>query len=148
MFSTSLDGTVETKPIGVTPFRTVLCRSQGMEALILRETDKLVEDWTARTGRFDGLIYLMYVVRPRTKSFRSTSARPKHSEKVKGICRSTSRICIAAKVCSLGGATTTLTTSGTSARSYCLIIHHLRQRGSVGSGRRRFSKSFPQILPS
>jgi hypothetical protein len=51
--------TVLTKTIGRNGGRSVLLRSPEMEALVLRETQKLVEDWKVGSHRFDGLIYCM-----------------------------------------------------------------------------------------
>ena len=39
--------------------RPVLARSREMEALVLAETTKLVEDWRAKAKTYDGLIYCM-----------------------------------------------------------------------------------------
>lgn len=63
LFDASAEGVVSTVSIGRAHPRMVLCRSAKMEALVLRETDKLVEDWKSRREEYDGLIYLMYTVR-------------------------------------------------------------------------------------
>src|SRR5207247_9596103 len=63
LFDASAEGTVSTVSIGLARPRQVLGRSAEMEALVLRETDKLVEDWKSGRGEYDGLIYLMYTVR-------------------------------------------------------------------------------------
>lgn len=39
--------------------RPVLMRSLEMEALVLAETKKLVDDWESGTHRYDGLIYFV-----------------------------------------------------------------------------------------
>jgi hypothetical protein len=39
--------------------RPVLMRSPGMEALVLAETTKLVEDWESKVHRYDGANYCM-----------------------------------------------------------------------------------------
>lgn len=52
--------TVRTKKVGKTYVRNVLERSSAMEALIVTECDKLIDDWQQGTNRYDGLIYMMY----------------------------------------------------------------------------------------
>ena len=52
--------TVRTKKVGKTYVRNVLERSSAMEALIVTECDKLIDDWQRGTNRYDGLIYMMY----------------------------------------------------------------------------------------
>jgi hypothetical protein len=58
LFTTDSDGVVAHRMLGRTS-RSVLMRSPEMEALILAQTQKLVEDWESRTHRYDGLIYCM-----------------------------------------------------------------------------------------
>ena len=55
------DGSVvQTKEIGSKHKRKVLVRSSQMEEAILKETDKLVEDYQTGANLYDGLIYIMY----------------------------------------------------------------------------------------
>ncbi|QWV96095.1 hypothetical protein KP005_11960 [Geomonas nitrogeniifigens] len=63
LFETSEEGRVSTTTIGTENCRHVLLRSKEMEALIVRETDKLVSDWRSGSKEYDGLIYLMYTAR-------------------------------------------------------------------------------------
>jgi hypothetical protein len=51
---------VKTRKIGKTNYRTVLCRSQAMETMMISETDKLVADLAQQSFQYDGLIYMMY----------------------------------------------------------------------------------------
>lgn len=57
------DGTVATKEIGKINRRRVLCRSEGMEALVRRECSLLIHDWKEEKGLYDGLIYMMAMER-------------------------------------------------------------------------------------
>jgi hypothetical protein len=60
MFATDRSGAVATRVIGRgATTRPVLVRSVEMEALVLEESGKLVEDWSAGRRRYDGLIYCM-----------------------------------------------------------------------------------------
>ena len=59
LFSTSSSGVVNTKKIGITNVRNILCRSDQMESLIISECAKLVYDWTIDTHDYDGLLYIM-----------------------------------------------------------------------------------------
>lgn len=52
------NGVVQTRKIGKDG-RQVLQRSPEMEALIIRETRTLLDDWRTGTHRYDGLIYCM-----------------------------------------------------------------------------------------
>jgi hypothetical protein len=61
LFSTSTSGVVHTKKIGATNVRNILCRSDQMESLIIRECRKLVDDWTSDAHVYDGLLYIMVV---------------------------------------------------------------------------------------
>ena len=54
---------VSTKTIGASNVRSVLRRSEAMEMKVLAETDLLVKDWEQGLNEYDGLIYLMYVIR-------------------------------------------------------------------------------------
>ena len=45
LFATAADGYVRTRTIGRTSRRQVLCRSQAMEQLVIRETDRLIAAW-------------------------------------------------------------------------------------------------------
>ena len=56
LFLTDVDGVVAHRMLGRTS-RPLLMRSPEMEALILAETAKLVEDWESGNHRYDGLIY-------------------------------------------------------------------------------------------
>ena len=56
LFSTHADGVVAHRVLGRNS-RPILMRSPEMEALILAETAKLVEDWESGNHRYDGLIY-------------------------------------------------------------------------------------------
>ena len=58
LFKADAEGVVAHRMLGRTS-RPVLMRSPEMEALILVETDKLVEDWESGRHRYDGLIYCM-----------------------------------------------------------------------------------------
>jgi hypothetical protein len=58
LFAADADGVVAHRMIGRTS-RPILMRSPEMEALILTETAKLVEDWQSGTHHYDGLIYCM-----------------------------------------------------------------------------------------
>jgi hypothetical protein len=60
LFDASSSGIVATKEIGRDNRRQVICRSQGMENLIVFEADRLVSDWKSGTHKYDGLIYMMY----------------------------------------------------------------------------------------
>lgn len=55
---------VLTRMVGRTRQRTILCRHPDMDAQILNETVKLVDDWSAKGGQFDGIIYMMFTSRP------------------------------------------------------------------------------------
>jgi hypothetical protein len=59
LFETTPDGTVNTKIIGQTNIRPVLCRNADMEELVRRECRKLIDDWKAHEAKYDGLIYMM-----------------------------------------------------------------------------------------
>ena len=61
LFNTSSNGTVQTKIIGTSNIRNVLCRSDQMESIVIRECAKLVDDWTSNTHLYDGLLYIMAV---------------------------------------------------------------------------------------
>ena len=61
LFSTSTSGIVQTKKIGTTNVRNILCRSEQMESLIVKECAKLVDDWTSGTHVYDGLLYIMAI---------------------------------------------------------------------------------------
>jgi len=61
LFKHSEDLNVETKTIGKTTIRQILCRSDEMNGMILRETDILTEDWNCQADDFDGLIYMMFL---------------------------------------------------------------------------------------
>ena len=58
LFAADADGVVAHRMLGRTS-RPILLRSPEMEALILAETAKLVEDWESGQHRYDGLIYCM-----------------------------------------------------------------------------------------
>ena len=58
LFKADTEGVVAHRMLGRNS-RPVLMRSPEMEALILAETDKLVEDWESGTHQYDGLIYCM-----------------------------------------------------------------------------------------
>ena len=60
LFELTDSGHVLTKEIGSKVKRLVLRRSQGMEKLIRREIDILVEDWRNNTDEYDGAIYMMF----------------------------------------------------------------------------------------
>lgn len=55
---------VRTRMVGLARQRPIICRHPDMDALILNETAKLVDDWTAKGGQFDGIIYMMFMHRP------------------------------------------------------------------------------------
>ena len=61
LFQHSGDLIVGTKVIGTKLQRTVLCRSTQMEQLVRSETEKLFDDWERSGGKFDGLIYMMFL---------------------------------------------------------------------------------------
>ncbi|MCC6550020.1 MAG: hypothetical protein IT279_08125 [Ignavibacteriaceae bacterium] len=60
LFAVNQDGSVRVRELGQTNRRNLLCRSEGMEALIRRETARLMEDYYRREGIYDGLLYMMY----------------------------------------------------------------------------------------
>jgi hypothetical protein len=51
---------VRTKSIGSTVKRTVLCRHEEMDDLILKQVELLTNDWRNGVHSYDGLIYLMF----------------------------------------------------------------------------------------
>lgn len=55
---------VHTRMVGLARQRSILCRHPDMNALILNETSKLVNDWSAKNGMFDGMIYMMFILGP------------------------------------------------------------------------------------
>ena len=60
LFESTGNGTVATKTIGkAASARAVLARSAEMEAMLLREAGKLLEDWESKRHKLDGLIYCM-----------------------------------------------------------------------------------------
>jgi len=60
LFESTTNGIVATKTIGkAASTRSVLARSAEMEEMILRETEKLLEDWKSKQHKLDGLIYCM-----------------------------------------------------------------------------------------
>jgi hypothetical protein len=60
LFEFTAHGTVATKSLGkAASARSVLARSAEMEAMILREAEKLLEDWESKQHKLDGLIYCM-----------------------------------------------------------------------------------------
>ena len=61
LFSTSNNGIVHSKKIGITNVRNILCRSDQMESLIISECAKLVDDWKNDIHVYDGLLYIMAV---------------------------------------------------------------------------------------
>jgi hypothetical protein len=56
-------GIVAKKEIGQKNRRHVFCRSSDMESLVISEVDKLVSDWESSVHQYDGLIYMMYLLR-------------------------------------------------------------------------------------
>ena len=58
LFTTDAAGVVSHRMLGRTS-RPVLMRSPEMEALIVAETAKLVDDWESGKHQYDGLIYFM-----------------------------------------------------------------------------------------
>ena len=63
LFDADNSGIVVTKEIGQRNRRHVLCRSSDMENLVVSEVDKLVSDWEGNAHQYDGLIYMMYLLR-------------------------------------------------------------------------------------
>ena len=59
LFELDSTGILQTKIIGKN-HRLILCRSAGMESLVVNEVDLLVEDWSNHSNTYDGLIYLMF----------------------------------------------------------------------------------------
>jgi hypothetical protein len=57
--SQQLSESLMSKAGGVLPKTYATRRAPSMEAMVLRETDKLVEDWESGRHRHDGLIYFM-----------------------------------------------------------------------------------------
>src|SRR3712207_1288090 len=53
------DGCVAQRPRGVGG-RPLLSRSPEMEALVVSETRKVLGDYAARAGEYEGLIYMMF----------------------------------------------------------------------------------------
>lgn len=60
MFDTDDGQRVRTRTVGTSRMRPVLCRHPDMDALILGQTAKLVDDWNAKSGLYDGIIYMMF----------------------------------------------------------------------------------------
>ena len=56
---------VRTRLIGSSNPRPVLCRHPEMDALMLRQTALLVDDWKSKQNQYDGIIYMMFA--PQTK---------------------------------------------------------------------------------
>ena len=63
LFDSGNSGIVATKEIGQQNRRHVICRSNDMESLIISEVNKLVSDWETGTHQYDGLIYMMFLLR-------------------------------------------------------------------------------------
>ncbi len=60
LFDTENDGvTVRTFAYG-RDARPLLRRSAAMDRLVIAETRKVLQDYADRSGRYEGLIYLMY----------------------------------------------------------------------------------------
>ena len=60
LFKVGENGVVATRTIGKgASQRLVLARSTEMEAVVLREVNKLIEDWEQKRHKLDGLIYCM-----------------------------------------------------------------------------------------
>ena len=60
LFKLEVGSVVATRTIGKgATQRQVLARSAGMEAMVLREVNRLHEDWEQRRHKLDGLIYCM-----------------------------------------------------------------------------------------
>jgi hypothetical protein len=53
---------VQTKEVGKSRPRKVLCRSAAMEALMRREAKTVVDDHQNGTGLYDGIIYIMHTL--------------------------------------------------------------------------------------
>jgi hypothetical protein len=51
---------VRTRRIGSSNPRPVLCRHPEMDALMLRQTALLVNDWKSKQNQYDGIIYMMF----------------------------------------------------------------------------------------
>jgi hypothetical protein len=63
LFHSLPDGTIGTKEIGTANVRRVLRRSEEMEELVRSECNKLISDLESGKKNFDGLIYIMAVLR-------------------------------------------------------------------------------------
>lgn len=60
LFDCDHENRVRTRVIGNTARRPILCRHADMDALIVAQTEMLVEDWRTKRHEFDGLIYMMF----------------------------------------------------------------------------------------
>ena len=60
LFDCDKDGFVQTKEIGKTRMRKVLCRSEAIEIMMRGEVTKVVEDHRHATSHYDGIIYIMH----------------------------------------------------------------------------------------
>ena len=54
LFTISENGVVHTKKISTTNARNIMCRSDQMESLKIREFSKLVDDWTSGSPAIKG----------------------------------------------------------------------------------------------
>ncbi|HEY9662579.1 MAG TPA: hypothetical protein V6C65_29345, partial [Allocoleopsis sp.] len=55
----TVENTVKTAPCGLDQ-RLLLCRSPEMESLVLREVNKVLDDFYNGTEEYEGLIYMMF----------------------------------------------------------------------------------------
>ena len=60
LFECDESGFVQTKEVGKSRPRKVLCRSAAMETMMRREAKKVADDHAQTAGLFDGIIYIMY----------------------------------------------------------------------------------------
>ena len=60
LFDSDDSSRVRTRRIGSSNPRPVLCRHPEMDALMLRQTALLVDDWKSKQNQYDGIIYMMF----------------------------------------------------------------------------------------
>jgi hypothetical protein len=61
LFECDENGFVQSKEIGGLRRRKILQRTSAMEALMRQEANKVVSDYKAATGVYDGIIYMMHI---------------------------------------------------------------------------------------
>lgn len=61
LFDTDHESFVRVRQVGKTSSRSILSRSESMEAMIISQTNILLEDIAQQSYQFDGLIYMMFM---------------------------------------------------------------------------------------